>query len=178
MKKLSLAIIMATIATHVVRAQEAGTSFSSYEKETRADTYNFQVTGINGSTASINDVNIKARKDFLKSRKKAEGIHWYIDPLGDIVYYFVNGNKGWSFYDKKGRFVYNIQTLTEKSLPFEIRDLVKRVYYFDYRIDFAEEVETDGKTIFVVNISDDKTIKILNIFEGEITVVKDLVKSR
>jgi hypothetical protein len=169
---------MAAIVTHIVHAQDASIRFSNYEKEAGTDTYKIPVTGLNGSTASINDVNIKAVKDFLKSRKTAEDSHWYIDARGYFVYYFVNGNKGWSFYDKKGNFVYNVQTLTEKSLPFEVRDLVKRIYYADYSIDFAEEVQTDGNTVFVVNISNDKTIKILNIFDGEITVLKDLIKSR
>jgi hypothetical protein len=178
MKKLSFAIIMAAIVTHVVQAQVAGTGFSSYEKETGAATYKFLVTGINGNTASIKDVNIKAAKDFSRSRKKAEDIHWYVDTRGYFAYYFINGNKGWSFYDKKGNFVYNIQTLTEESLPPEIRDLVKRTYYLDYKIDFAKEVQTDGKTVYIVNISDDKTIKILNIFDGEITVLNELIKSR
>jgi hypothetical protein len=175
MKKIAFMIILAAIIANVVQAQSVGIRFADFKGESAPK---FQVIGLNDGAADIIDVNSKALKDFLKSCRKAENAHWYIEADGNFVYYYVNGNKARRFYDKKGNLVYNILTLPEKSLPFSIRNLVKQFSYFDYSIDLGEEIQTEGKTFYVVHISDAKTIKILTILDGEITVLKDLDKTK
>lgn len=177
MKKLFFAAILAAILTPAIHAQNADFSFSKHKNEAGADSYKFEVTGTNGSTATINNVNIKAVKDFEKSCKNAESIHWYVEAKGSVAYYFTNGKKGMRVYDKKGHFLYNILSYQEEFLPFEVRDLVKRTYYFDYTIDLVNEVQTLGKTFFVVNISDKTTLKKVSVYDGEMELLTDFKKT-
>jgi len=124
-------------------------------------------------------VNAKAARDFLNKCKCATNVTWYnCEGKGTCAFYDLAGKKGRRFYDKKGNFVYNILTYGEQSLPPEIRDLVKRTYYLDYTIDKVDEVFEDDKTIFIVNISDSKTLKTISVFDGEIFVLSDKNKSK
>ena len=173
MKKISFAIILAVIVTNVIQAQEAGIRFSNYEKEAEAGLNKFQVTDINGSAVTINNVNVKAVKDFSKSCKEAEDIHWYIQTNGTFVHYLMNGNKGRRCYDKKGNFVYNILSYPEEFLPYAVRDQVKRTYYFDYNIILADEIQTEGKTIYIVHIKNKTTWKNIRVCNGEMDVLEE-----
>jgi hypothetical protein len=124
------------------------------------------------STTAIYEVNTKAVKDFLTSCKKAENPHWYNDPKGTFVYYYINGNKARRFYDKKGDFVYDILSYTEEYLPYNIRDMVKRTYYFDYKIIVAEEIHTEGKTIYLVHITNKTDLLIVRVCDDEMDVIE------
>ena len=176
MKKLFFAIVLAAIAPNITQAQVASIRFANYEKETETDVHRFQVTGLNGAAATINDVNMKAVKDFSKSCKKAGDIHWYIETNGSFVYYYMHGNKGRRFYDKKGSFVYNILSYTEEFLPYAVRDLVKSTYYFDYTITRAEEVQVNGKTFYFIHIEDKSGLKLLRVCDDEMEVIEEMNK--
>jgi len=124
-------------------------------------------------------VNAKAARDFLNNCKSATDVTWYnCEGKGTCAFYNLAGKKGRRFYDKQGNFVYNILTYSEQSLPPEIRDLVKRTYYLDYTIDKVDEVFEDDRTMFILNISDSKTLKTISIYNGDIFVLSDKNKSK
>jgi hypothetical protein len=108
---------------------------------------------------------LKAELDFSKWNKNVENIHWYNDPKGFFVYYTKDGKKGRSFYNKKGNFVYNLAAYSEQFLPFKIRDLVKSVYYMDYKITHVNEIWQDHTTTYLVTVTDDKVWKKIRITE-------------
>ena len=116
---------------------------------------------------------LKAEEDFLRSNKKAENVRWYDDEKGFFVYYTKDGNRGRSFYNKKGNFVYNVLSYREQFLPFKIKKWVKSVYYMDYRITHANEIRQDGKTVFLVQITDDKVWKKLRIEDDDMEVIEE-----
>jgi hypothetical protein len=178
MKKLSFIIILSAIVTNAIQAQNAGIRFANYENENRTGPVpdKVEVTGLNGSAATINDVNLKAVRDFSKSCQKAENIHWYIDAKATFAYYYVNGNKGWRVYDKKGNFVYNMDTYPEKFLPYDIRDQVKRTYYLDYNIIWVQEIQTEGKTIYIVHLTNKTTWLNVRVGDGEMDVLEEYNK--
>jgi hypothetical protein len=140
MKRIFIAVLLTAIVTNLPKAQNTGINISTIEKDTADSFYESPVTDIKGSPAVITEVNVKAARDFLTNCKKAENPHWYIDTKGTCVYYFVNGNKARRFYDNKGDFIYEILSYPEEYLPYHVRDLIKTVYYFDYKIIVAKEI--------------------------------------
>ncbi len=107
----------------------------------------------------------------MQSNKQAENVKWYEYPKGFLVYYTKDGNQGRSFYDKKGRLAYNILSYPEQFLPCKIRDLVKREYYLDYKITWANEIYSAGKKAFIVNITDGKTWKFVRVCDDELDLI-------
>lgn len=178
MKNLSFIIILSAIVTNAIQAQNAAIRFANYENENRTGPVpeKVEVTGINGSPATINDVNIKAVKDFEKSCQKAENIHWFIERNVTFAYYNVSGNRGKRVYDKKGNFVYSMVNYPEEYLPYDIRDQVKRIYYLDYNIIWVQEIQTEGKTIYVVHLTNKTTWLNVRVCEGEMDVLEQYKK--
>lgn len=178
MKKIILATLLIAVSISL--------TYSQSNQETVAFRNSKQNTAIKTSGSApkadylpSKSVSAKALKDFSKWCNKASDCRWYsATGKGSIVFYQVGEKKGRRSYDQKGNFVYNILTYGEESLPVEVRDLIKRTYYQGYQIDLAQEVETIDKKYFVVNISDDRTIKILSVFDGEVNELNNLTKSR
>jgi hypothetical protein len=79
------------------------------------------------------------------------------------------------FYDKKGRLLFTIDYYGEKGLPATVRSLVRSVYY-DYTIRTVEEVKFAAGHVYLVDMQDDTTIKTVRVADGEMEVVRDLVR--
>jgi hypothetical protein len=163
MKKLILIIILAIIADTATVAQgtasinDENTPESGYEKN----------IGNNGFAR------LKANENFLKSNKRAENVRWYDVPNGFFAYYTKDEKKGRSFYNSKGNFVYNSLSYQERTLPFEIRNRVKSVYYMDYKITHVNEILEEGKTIFIIQLTDNKSWKTILLHDDEMEVIKE-----
>lgn len=178
MKKIIFAALLIVTAGRSGFGQSSDPAIAFEHVRLPEETLN---TGSNGNNdlTPLKMVNAKMIRDFSKACKSASECRWYAyGEKGTIVYYQLGDKKGRRFYDKKGNFVYNILAYTESELPSEVRDLVKRTYYLDYTIDRIEEVETDSNTYFVIHVSDDKTIKIVSVFDGEINVLLNMNKSK
>lgn len=173
MKKLFFAITLAATITNFIQAQSANGRVANNENNEDTDSYKSFVTGVNGSPTGINNVNINAVRDFLNSCKKVENVHWYIEPNGSFVYYYLNGNKGRRFYDTKGNFIYNILSYSAQYLPDDIKDQVRSTYYFDYNITWAEEIQTDETKFYVVHLKNKTTSKNVRVCGGEINVLEE-----
>ena len=164
MKKIIFILLLMILITSVSIAQGSTLSLSDEETTAPASQKKFS-TGVLAQ--------LKAEKDFLRSNKQAENIRWYEGTKGFFVYYTENGNKGKSFYNKKGNFVYNVLSYQEQFLPFKIKKWIKSVYYMDYRITHVNEIRQDGKTIFLVQITDDSVWKKIRIVDDEMEVIKE-----
>ena len=164
MKKIIFVLVLMTMAASVTMAQ--GSNLSLNDDETPAP--GLQKNPPVGVLAQL-----KAEKDFLRSNKRAENVRWYDGVKGFFVYYTKDGNKGRSFYNKKGNFIYNVLSYQEQFLPFKIKKWIKSVYYMDYKITHVNEIRQDGKTIFLVQITDDKIWKKLRIIDEEMEVIKE-----
>ena len=156
MKKIIFILILMTIITSVTMAQGSNSSLGDEETPAPASQKNLS-TGVLAQ--------LKAEKDFLRSNKEAENVRWYHDAQGFFVYYTKEVNKGRSFYNQKGNFIYNVLSYPGQFLSFKIKSWVKSVYYMDYKITHVNEIRQDGKTIFLVQITDDKTWKKLRIID-------------
>jgi hypothetical protein len=177
MKHLILALLLIPAGASLVRSQNSVPEIA-FDKANPVGHKKAVFGQDNNGAISPAAVSPKASKDFSKTCKMASDCRWYsCENKGTIVYYQLGEKKARRFYNQKGNFVYDIQSFGEESLPFDVRDLVKRTYYMDYHIDMAQEVNTNDGTYFIIHISDARTIKTLAVFEGEIILLKDLNKS-
>ena len=120
-------------------------------------------------------VNSRAIKFFNKEFKNAEAVKWHTLKDGFVAYCTVNGIKNKVFYDKKGRWNGNIIFYNDKTMPRDIRAIVKSTYY-DYRINLAQEIHVADKIVYRVYLEDETSWKTVNIIEGEMTVIEDFKK--
>jgi hypothetical protein len=80
-------------------------------------------------------------------------------------------------HDKKGRLLYSVKRYSESQLPKEIRSLVRSQYY-DYNIAGVEEITIPGveKSIYIVHLEDETTLKIVKVTDGEMEVTASYVR--
>lgn len=80
-----------------------------------------------------------------------------------------------AFYDKKGHVRFTIAYYGEKELPREVRAIVKPEYY-DYTILTVQEVKTNGKSIYLIDMEDSTTIKTVRVADGEMELIRTLTR--
>ena len=176
MKRTILAALLIATGIRFAFAQDP-TPAVAFQDTKKVVEHNSSGTG--PIAVSPESVKPKALKDFTKTCKAASDCRWFsFGNKGVAVFYQLGGKNGKRFYDQKGNYVYNILSYGEALLPFEVRDLVKRTYYLDYQINWVEEVNQDDKTFFIVHISNDKLIKNVSVYDGEINEMLSMNKSK
>jgi len=123
----------------------------------------------------INNVNIKAARDFMKFFKKATNVTWTIVPDGFLAHCYCDGIQTRVHYDTKGNREFVCRSYGENKLPHEIRHLVKSNYY-DYSIFCVNEVTVSDQTVYFIKIDDDVEWKTLKVEDGEIYVTEEFKK--
>jgi hypothetical protein len=121
-------------------------------------------------------VSEKTQTEFYKLFADAENVRWYEQDKKILVKFAMNDQKHQALLNKKGSLIYDITFGSEKNLPTDVRKLVKSTY-FDYNITLTFKVEEDNRTIWVVNMEDDKNLITVRVEDGEMEEVKNLRKS-
>ena len=116
------------------------------------------------------------KTEFNKQFAGATDIKWYDLDKKFLVRFYMNDQKHQSLFSKKGMLIYDISFGTEKNLPTEVRKQVKSTY-FDYSISLVYKVEEDKRTIWIVNMEDNKTLITVRVEDGEMEEVRKLQKS-
>jgi hypothetical protein len=123
-------------------------------------------------------INSRAIINFNKSYKGVNDAQWFeIKEGGSMCRFTDKNNLNRAYYDRKGNWRYTVTEYTEEKLPQDIRRRVKTTYY-DYNISFAEKIDMvrDDKIVYLVQIQDEKSIKMLGICEDEMEVLEELEK--
>lgn len=176
MKKIILAALLMTTGMCFIYSQDTNSAIAFQVNKQKVEDPGAKAHPVALTSESVSP---KALKDFSKTCKAASDCRWYsYGKQGVMVFYQVGDKKGRRFYDRKGNYIYNILSYGETLLPPDVKDLVKRTYYQDYKINGVEEVETDYKTFFVVHIENDKKIKNVSVFDGEINEMLSMDKSK
>jgi len=126
-----------------------------------------------------NNISPKAIRGFEKDHANVTNESWMQIKDGFSARFNSNGIKTTILYDKKGNWAGSIKSYGEDNLQHDIRHIVKSVYY-DYRIAFAQEIETlesGGVPTYIVFLEDNTSIKLVRIFGGEMSVWKDYTKA-
>ena len=132
------------------------------------------------SPIAISGVNLKVSEKiqtgFYKSFTDAENVKWYEVDKKILATFSMNEMNHRTLLNKRGGVIYHISYGSEKNLPVEVRKIVKSTY-FDYKITMAVKVEEDKRTIWVVDMEDDKTLITVKVENEEMEEVRKLQKS-
>jgi len=118
---------------------------------------------------------VRATRDLWKRAGEQKEETWYKLPKGYLAVYTEDEVQNRYVYDKKGNWVYALLTYPEKSLPADIRGLVKSTYY-DYSIGWVKEVRQGMETVYVVHVENDKEWKDLAVQDGEMQTLRTICK--
>src|SRR4030095_11079238 len=80
------------------------------------------------------------------------------------------------YYDGKGKWVSMIRSYGENEMPKDLRRIIKTTY-FDYTIHLVNEIQYDGKLIYIIHLSDAKTWINVRYSDGEMEVIEELRKA-
>ena len=123
-------------------------------------------TNIHTDTNSFNlntvASNIKVERSFTSYFGENAENNWSKVGKDFLNHFHVNGLPANALFRKNGELVYLIMYGTEKNLPADIRNIVKREYY-DYNITMAIEVKEDNRDIWVIkldNTSEQITVRV------------------
>ena len=123
-----------------------------------------------------NQINVKALVDFKKSFAGINDEMWYRESYGYSARFFGQGSQTDVSYSEKGKWMYSILQYDETKLARDLRMQIRSVYY-DCRIKWVHEIILPRKTVYMVLIEDDSTIKNIRIGDGEMEVVEELSRS-
>jgi hypothetical protein len=116
----------------------------------------------------LNDINMKAVRDFKQTYKTVTDEKWSEMPDGLRVVFTLNGIRYRLDYEKNGSWLHTIRYYDEKKLPTEVRCLVAG-NYLDHTITLVEEIEKPRNTLTYIIHLEGKTDWInIKVCDGEI----------
>jgi len=158
------------------RAEAQTTATSSPRNEnTPFSTISGRDSTLKSGPILINNINVRAMRDFTSSYKNPTEVKWVILPDGFQVHCFSDGIQIRILYDNKGNRVWMIRAYEENKLPHGVRHLIRSQYY-DYNIFSVSEFIIQGRTIYIVKISDATKWKALRIEDGEMMCTEEYDK--
>lgn len=131
------------------------------------------------SSLPINNVHVKAMRDFLKREQTAVNSDWMVVDDGYVVRYTgKNNSRCRTVYNCRGEFLYTIRQYYENVMPRDVRGIIKSQYY-DYTITVVDEIEERMKPlVYVVHLEDSATLKNIRVCEREMEVLEEYKKTR
>ncbi len=122
-------------------------------------------------------VNQKAERNFKKDYSQTSKAEW--STLSDhslMRGFFMNKIIYRAFYTAHGQWIYTASGYDASKLDKEVSDKIKSVYY-NSRIVFVNQIDiVGGKTVYIVEIQDEKSIRKLRVDEDEMEVVQEFEK--
>jgi hypothetical protein len=123
----------------------------------------------------VNDVSIKAMRDFVKSFKDVQNEKWYKISDGFISSFIKDGVQTKVVYDLKGTRHCVLSAFNENQMPADTRSEVKSAYP-DYNIIVAYEIKFEMDSTYIVKIETPVSLKILQLYNGQIEVKGNYTK--
>jgi hypothetical protein len=114
----------------------------------------------------LNAVSAKAIRTFNSSFKGASNLQWYPGEEQKFLAIFISkdGRSSRALIDKTGYLYYGISYGKEENLTKEQRKSLK-LKYFDYSINYACEIISNGQRIWVIILEDENNIVKTRIME-------------
>lgn len=133
-------------------------------------------TEIKAGADNLNAIHVKAVRDFARHYGNSNEAKWYVVKNGFIARFKSEEKNHMVAYNEHGKWMFTISQYDEFKLPSDVRATVKSNYY-DYTITLVEEVQSSGRTFYIVHMEDEKTWKNLKIEDGEMEIMEDFNKS-
>ncbi len=122
-------------------------------------------------------VNLKAEKNFKKDYQQANEAEW--STLSDhslMCRFFMNDILYRAFYTAHGQWMYTASGYDANKLDKAVSNKIRSVYY-NSSIVFVNQIDiVGGKTIYIVEIQDEKSIRKLRVDEDEMEIVQEFEK--
>ena len=128
-------------------------------------------------TSSATVANQKAETNFKKDYSLATEAEWSVFADRSLVCrFYMNNILHRAFYTPRGHWLYTLSGYVGNRLDNANAERIKRVYY-NFRIVYVDQVDlVNGKTFYIVEIQDEKSIRKIRVNEDEMEVVQEFAK--
>ena len=123
----------------------------------------------------LNEINIKAARNFIKSFNDAEDVYWIKLPDRVIVRFTEKGIKTRVDYDKKGNRLCSMRSYHEGELPEEIRTQIKTVFC-DLTIAWINEITKDDLKVYLVQMQGKNCLKTIRVIGEKMETIEEYLK--
>jgi len=121
--------------------------------------------------------NGKVFKQFDKIFLDASNVKWSFATNGNYHAYFTkDGNLNSILFAKNGEIIYLINYVSEKQLPFDVKQLIE-YNYEEFKITVVDKVFQDNRTIWVVELAGINHFITVRVEDGEIQEIEKLKKA-
>jgi len=124
----------------------------------------------------VNDINIKAKRNFTKSFENITNEKWYRISGGYFASFKKNNIKTEVYYNNKGTWLYNLLIYPEDQLATSVRDLVKSKYN-DYTILIAFECQFFDGPVYIIKMKNSNTCKTVMVSDDEMQVIEEFANT-
>jgi hypothetical protein len=126
----------------------------------------------------LNDVNVRAMRDFVTRYGDVEDVKWHNSNGSYIAVFFRDSIQYRVLYSKHGDLSYVMKYYEEKQLARNIRAIVKSTYY-DYKIYIVQEIEMpDHPSVYIINLQGETDWKKVKLCQGEMEVMEEFKKGK
>ena len=160
-----------------IAANFIGSAFAQDFNETlpHKEMTNCKVLPVSQPALRLNEVHIKAVRNFTRDYKDAMDAKWFHTPEGFAVYFKYKNVETKVFYDKKGNYDCTVRYYDETVLPREVRHDVRSRYY-DYNIYHVVEVSAAGIIGYLIKMEGKTSWMDVRVLGNEIEVLKEYSK--
>jgi hypothetical protein len=120
-------------------------------------------------------VSPKALQSFTKLYQNPEFVRWAKNNKTYLATFNQDNKKYRVAVGENGKLIYSLCYIQEKDMPFDVRKMVKTVYY-DYAINVALLVKQDNRTIWLILMEDSNKYLTVRIEDDEMEEVSKMDK--
>lgn len=127
-------------------------------------------------TQYLNDVNVRAKRDFVSRFNNVNNEAWHVSKESSIAVFKRDSVQYRVFYSQRGDLSYIMKYYEEPMLARDVRAQVKSNYY-DYKIFVVQEIfSPDYPTVYIINLQGDNDWKKISLCAGEMKVMEEYYK--
>ncbi|HEY0680044.1 MAG TPA: hypothetical protein VGD17_17285 [Chitinophagaceae bacterium] len=134
-----------------------------------------KVNTIEKSALPVNEINVRAVRDFSKEFKNVTDIQWFKANDGFVAYCKLGSTKIKVFYDQHGNYKCTVRNYGETELPKEVRHLVKSSYY-DFDIFYVTEISSAFEKAYIIKLEGKSSWNDVKVMNNEIISVSEYTK--
>jgi len=150
----------------------------AYSQETGRSLATANVKTARPKNQYLNDVNVRAMRDFVSRYGDAEDAVWHQTNTSYVAVFTRDSVRYRVTYTNRGELSYTMKYYEEKQMARNIRAQVKSTYY-DYKIFVIQEIEMpDQPTIYIINLQGDSDWKKVRLCQGEMEVIEEYKKGK
>jgi hypothetical protein len=124
----------------------------------------------------VNDINIKAKRNFAKSFQDITDEKWYRIKGGYFASFKRSNIKTEVYYNNRGTWLYNLLIYQEGELPSLVRNLVKSEYR-DYSILTTFECQFFDRPVYIIKMKNTNTCKTVMVCDNEMQVIEEFTNA-